>query len=237
MRFLFGLITILWLYGLCFLSQDAFAVPYTTLPSDTAPLLLTPPAHPDSASLKKETRAIINLQETADEQEIRESDSERNPKPEMIAMPVDAVLTRDRYPSLYALLDRAGETAGQAIGDAKRHWRITRPYLVDSDIKALIEAHDSYAYPSGHATLGYIWAGILGMIFPDKHKALHDRAEEMAQHRVLVGMHYPQDLRGGKELAFLVLGSLLTQPEFIRDLAMAKEESELGREVIRESTH
>lgn len=206
--------------------------PYGALPSEGS-VLLTTPALPGSAALEKETRTIIQMQTAPDKEELRQADSERDLDPEMIATEVDVALIRGDYPMLFALLDRAGKTTGHAIGNAKKHWHTTRPYLANATIRPLIEAHDSYAYPSGHTVLGHVWAAILGMVLPDKKEDFRHQAEEIAQHRVLVGLHYPQDLRGGHELALLVLGHLLAQPEFMHDLALARGEAQRNKEDIR----
>jgi len=62
------------------------------------------------------------------------------------------------------------------------------------------------------------------MLMPDKKEALLARAEEIAQHRVVVGMHFPHDVAGGKKLAELIVAELKKSPDFTKDLAAAKAE-------------
>ena len=88
----------------------------------------------------------------------------------------------------------------------------------------LISPSKGYAYPSGHTTGSYIYAHILGMIYPKKYAKLKEIAEEIAQHRILVGMHFPHDIEGGKKLALLILGGLTQNNNFQQDLTKAKEE-------------
>jgi acid phosphatase (class A) len=144
--------------------------------------------------------------------------------PEMMTLVVSPTLTRAAYPALYRVLDRIGDTAGPVNGTAKTYWNTKRPYLSDARIKSLIPATDSPAYPSGHSAGSYVWAHALGLLLPQYREQFYARAEEIAQHRVLVGLHYPHDVNGGKLQAMLIMGALLQNSSFLKEMDAAKAE-------------
>ncbi|MDX2073164.1 MAG: phosphatase PAP2 family protein [Alphaproteobacteria bacterium] len=209
---------------LCLLAAPAaHATPYFS--ADTVPpTLIDPPFAADSAGQKADIDAIIQAQAKANPAEVASAREERNMRPELVTLAVNSALTREAYPALYHLLDRVSDTSYVTTQAAKNYWNTKRPYLMDTRVKALIEAHDNPAYPSGHTSGSYSWAHVLAMLLPEKREAFMARAEEIAQHRVLVGMHYHYDLKGGRELALLMVGALTQNAEFQKDLAAAKVE-------------
>lgn len=206
-----------------FLASATEAAPY--FPKETiSPALLTPPLAPHSDAWNAEVASIITKQQHADATEITKAEKERVMRPELMTLATEPNLTRERFPLTYHLLDKVRITTRE-IGDyAKNYWHTKRPYIMDSRIKPLIEPHDNPAYPSGHTVGSYVWAYTLALAIPEKQKDFLQRADEIAQHRVLVGMHYPHDLRGGRELALLTMGALLQNKDFLHDVENAKNE-------------
>ncbi len=209
--------------ALCFHPAPLHAEPYFDAAAIT-PALLTPPLTPESEARKAEIEAIVALQAHAPEAEVKKALDERTMSPELITLAVDPGLKRTNFPALYTLLDRVADTTHPISDQAKEYWRTVRPYKADKRIKILVKAHTNNAYPSGHTTGAYAWAHTLSLVIPDKRAAFLARAEEIAQHRVLVGMHYPHDLAGGKELALLSIGALMVNPAFRADVEKAKAE-------------
>jgi len=178
----------------------------------------------DSLTYKNEIESIVEIQKTAKKSDIKEAALERDLTTEMIAQDVDFKLSRKDFPELYKLLDRSNETTEAIVRETKNYWKTTRPFLASSKVKALIKPSNNWAYPSGHTTSSYVAAQILSILIPTKNSEFKERAQEIAKHRLLVGMHFPHDLEGGKQLSFLIIGSLLQNEEFNEDLKLAKEE-------------
>ena len=205
------------------IQTSAIAEPY--FPANLIPpTTIAPPIEIHSPEWNAEIDSIIALQQNPDEEEVAKAAAERNMTPEMVSLAIMPELARQAYPKTYALLDRVAQTSKGISRNAKIYWDTKRPFIVDERIKPLIDPHNSPAYPSGHTTGSYTWAYVLSMVIPEKRAAFMARAEKIAQHRVLVGVHFPHDLRGGKELAALIIGGLLTTPAFQVDLAAAKAE-------------
>lgn len=208
---------------ICGITPAYAAEPYFSAQT-ISPVLLTPPLVPRSAPWNDEVETIIAIQKNASPTERSKAAEERNVHPEMMIKQIDPAITRQRYPALYHMMDRVSATSYKVGEASKNYWRTSRPYIMDTRVKALINAHSNPAYPSGHTTSSYSWAYALSQVMPDKRAALMQRAEEIAQHRVLVGMHYPHDIRGGKELALLITGGLQQNTEFQADCEKARAE-------------
>jgi acid phosphatase (class A) len=206
---------------LSLLAFPAFAGHYINADA-VPPTLLAPPHAEQSEAWRRDVRAIAALQKQAAKEEIAAAAAEYKMRPDLLTPVVGA--TREKNPKLFQLLDRA-DADGDEVTDAfKAHWKTRRPYLATKDVKALIDAHGNPAYPSGHTSRGVMLAEILGELYPEQREALRMRAEEIARHRVLTGMHYPVDVEGGRALARMMLGALWQSDAFRRDFAAARAE-------------
>lgn len=197
-----------------------------------SPTLIAPPPAEGSAAWKREIKGIIALQKLATKEELRKAEAEIHMSPEMVAEALSPAVSRAEYPRLFALLDRAGEDSRAVNHAVKNYWNTRRPYLASGEVRALIRAHANPAYPSGHTMGARVWAELLAQFFPERQAALRARAAEIARHRVIVGMHYPSDVEGGRMLAMLLLGALSQSEEFRADFdaAMREVREKRGRE-------
>ena len=62
-------------------------------------------------------------------------------------------------------------------------------------------AVDTPSYPSNHTAVGYVVAGVLAKKYPQHEKELLKIAEDNANSRVSLGVHFVSDVEAGKELA------------------------------------
>jgi acid phosphatase (class A) len=210
-------------FFLFLIAFNAEAAPY--FPADKiSPTSLDKPFVEGSSEMNDEIKKIIQLQQNANSAEVSKAERERIFTVETLVQTVDPQLTKAAFPKLYAMLQRVLETSDATAEVAKTYWKQRRPYLVDERVQILIKAHASFSYPSGHTTDSYVLAYVLSQIFPEKTGAFYVRSEEIAQHRVLVGMHFQRDLNGGRQLAGLLSGNLMQSADFLRDLEMAKKE-------------
>jgi len=193
-------------------------------PESISPLLTRQPILRSSVEYKREVSHILQLQKNIDQVELKKAIEEHVITVEMLVQNVMPQLTRADFPLLYKMLDSSNKTALGVSENAKIFWNTKRPYLEDKRIKALVEPHLNGSYPSSHTVSAQVLARILGLLFVEKREAFFVRAEEIAQHRVLLGMHYPHDLAAAKEVSLLVVGALMQTPHFLKDLERAKEE-------------
>ncbi len=83
---------------------------------------------------------------------------------------------------------------------------------------------DSGSYPSGHATLGWLWGSLLAELVPQYADQLLARGVAFGESRVVCGFHYPSDVVAGRLAAAALLARLHADPAFLKDLAAARKE-------------
>lgn len=107
----------------------------------------------------------------------------------------------------------------------KTRFHRPRPYQWDKSINAVCKLSDApNAYPSGHSISGYLEAFTLIAMFPEKSKAIMERADDYAHNRLVCGVHYPSDIAASRVVATAAFGYMLADPKFEADLSAAKAE-------------
>jgi acid phosphatase (class A) len=119
---------------------------------------------------------------------------------------------------------RALNSEDDVTAPAKTFFARTRPFLADSDIKALVPPSKSGSYPSGHTTRVTLAAIILDSMLPEKRDAIWTRADEYAESRIIGGMHYPTDIEAGRRAGTAMAALMFADPQFKADYAAAKAE-------------
>jgi len=208
----------------CFAIKPAIATESYFEASQISFILLDRPYENKSPERIRELIEIKKIQKSLKSTDIEEAAAEREFIPELVANKIDDRLSRHAFPKLYQLLDRTGATSKAVVENIKNHWQITRPYLFDKNVKALIPQSGGYSYPSGHTTGAEVYSYVLTLLLPQKKEELKSLAEKIGWHRVQVGMHYPQDVLAGKKTALLIVGSLLQNKDFKHDFEKAKKE-------------
>ncbi|HNC23863.1 MAG TPA: phosphatase PAP2 family protein [Opitutaceae bacterium] len=100
-----------------------------------------------------------------------------------------------------------------------------RPPKVDPALHPCVHLSESGSYPSRHSTQAFVWAYVLGEIFPEHQAELIERAHRAAWGRVLGGVHYPTDLIGGKILADAIIAELRKLPEYRAAVEKCRQEA------------
>ena len=65
---------------------------------------------------------------------------------------------------------------------------------------------------------------ILASMVPEHHDVIFARADDYAFSRIVGGMHYPNDLEGGKLAGTAIAATLLADAQFRQDMQAAKTE-------------
>jgi acid phosphatase (class A) len=206
-----------------FINKFAFAEKYFGFES-VSPFVIDKPFKMNSNEHQDQISQVLLMQKNVDLIDIDQALEEKQLRPETVVNHVYKKITREKFPNLYTLLDRVGDTSRDVTNGIKDYWKISRPFESDKKIEILISPSKGYCYPSGHTTGGYIYANVMGLLTPQKNQEFQDFAHQIAWHRVQVGMHYPQDLQGGKQLATFLIGGLMQNPQFQQDLQKAREE-------------
>ena len=89
-----------------------------------------------------------------------------------------------------------------------------RPSQIEPRVQPLIPLPASASYPSGHVTRAYAWAAVLAEIFPEQRAELFARAGRAGWARVLIGVHFPSDVVGGRLMAEAIVAELKKSAAF-----------------------
>lgn len=121
-----------------------------------------------------------------------------------------------------AILEKADEDLAYFIMRAKKQFSRPRPSKLASDLELIFDNPKHPAYPSGHATQGYMVALILGYLDPEYSEKYKELGVAIGHRREIAGVHYPSDSVAGRKLAQDVFNKLLEVTEFRTELDEAK---------------
>jgi len=135
--------------------------------------------------------------------------------------------TSERLPVTKKFLKQIDQDAKAAYGLAKQQFRRLRPPYADTQVQPCLATPPgtSFSYPSGHATLRYTEALVLGEIFPDRRGELLAWAHKAAWGRILAGVHFPSDDVGGRLLAEALVEALKKNPEVLARIEQCRAEA------------
>ena len=130
-----------------------------------------------------------------------------------------------KFPKTSALLNPIfGNDLYIVIFTLKNKFDRVRPSVLEKNIEPVIDVPQHPAYPSGHSTQMHLLARILSKLSPRKSTVFENRANEIAVHREIAGLHYHSDTLAGELVAREVMDLLMQNPNFIKLLNDAKSE-------------
>ncbi len=204
--------------------QPVFLAPEMTDVSS----ILTPPPALESRRMAKDLAELFVIQRTRTPQEIQHAkDDDAHEDIFAFHTVLGDKFNPESLPATEAFWKDLSNDLGIVVTAAKRHFQQPRPYDVDGNIKPVCKGTPGgprNSYPSGHATTGYLSAMILSMIVPEKQQELIARADDYGHSRMVCGVHYAADLRASKDAAEMIIGGMMGNPRFQKELAAAKAE-------------
>ena len=121
----------------------------------------------------------------------------------------DLGITSLSIPLTASALDVAYITVLDAV-IAKEYFKNPRPFKVSDEVaRAEGSSGGGYSFPSGHTTFGYTMMLSLAYLFPERYQEILTRASEFGNNRIVVGVHYPMDVIGGRILSQANVAQLL----------------------------
>ncbi|MFZ4116489.1 MAG: phosphatase PAP2 family protein [Chthoniobacterales bacterium] len=139
------------------------------------------------------------------------------------ASAISPEFTAKQLPRTAEVFKKVRNDTNNAIHAAKEAFHRTRP-TTWGETKREVVNDDGYAYPSGHSTRAFVWAGLLTDLFPTKRKEIEIEARTKAWNRVILGRHYPDDVYGGELYGQYLAKQFLNNPLFQKEWALVKEE-------------
>jgi hypothetical protein len=97
----------------------------------------------------------------------------------------------------------------------KYHYQRVRPYQLSHILTMRLypfqsDTANTPSYPSGHSIQSKVYADVLGNKYPKYNKQLQTLAEDIANSRLAMGLHYPSDILFGEYVSELIVN----HPEF-----------------------
>lgn len=194
---------------------------------DLAALLPAPPA-PGSLAAQADLEAVLQAQAWRTPEQV--AWAKLVAKAEMFAVfGADQLFgpwfTKENLRVTAELFENILADTRQAAASYKKMYPRPRTFVVDARVQPCIDRPDGGSYPSGHATVAYIWAGVLAEIFPERRAELFERAHRAAWGRVLAGVHFPTDLEGSRRLAEATVAELKKSAAFRAAIGKCRAEA------------
>jgi len=144
---------------------------------------------------------------------------------------VSSVISEEATPMTYLILRRTLADAGLSTYAAKDHYQRPRPFMVNDTPICTPEETEMLrgdgSYPSGHTAIGWAWALILTELFPEEADAILQRGREFGISRNVCNVHWHSDVLAGRTMGAATVARLHADPQFLVDMAAAKEEIKL----------
>ena len=86
--------------------------------------------------------------------------------------------------------------------------KVSNPGSVYTDVQG------SYSFPSGHARIGMVEAAALAVMLPEVAPQILDRGADFGHSRIVLGVHTPLDVIGGKAVALRMVAQRLDDPQW-----------------------
>ncbi|MCP1243425.1 phosphatase PAP2 family protein [Acetobacter lambici] len=214
------------------------ALPQTTL-AEPAILpdgrsILSPPPAPGSHAQEADMQAFANTRALRGSKrwQLAHSDADLHPQRVIgdFSCAAGFTLNADKLPALLSLLNTLAEPLEQRVMEEKNFWHRPRPFVgTNQDIctpDARAKLTDSFAYPSGHTTWGWLTASILASALPERATEIMQRGRIFGESRIVCGVHWKSDVQAGYMNGSAMFAALQAQPWFVKKMAAVRSELE-----------
>ncbi|HVI75039.1 MAG TPA: phosphatase PAP2 family protein [Anaeromyxobacteraceae bacterium] len=178
----------------------------------------------ESDTWRSDLAIALWLQEARTPEEVRRAEAEVNLTPEALSEAAGAPLDAAHRPLTLALLGDAARRARAVYGAIKERCARPRPYDFDPRLQPAVERERSFAFPSGHATIGALFARLLAELAPARAAALTEGGRQIGFDRVRAGVHWASDVAAGQRLGVALAEEWLAEPAFRGEVEKVRRE-------------
>ncbi|MEE7462826.1 autotransporter outer membrane beta-barrel domain-containing protein [Methylobacterium fujisawaense] len=125
---------------------------------------------------------------------------------------------------------------GQDVYGSSRPVQVALNRFNAFDPTALSGIATNPSFPSGHTTYAYTDGILLAMLVPQQYQSMLARAADYANSRIVLGVHYPLDIIGGRALATYDLAQAFTNPAYINNAAVTGIAVNLPNQFVQAQT-
>lgn len=186
--------------------------------------LLPPPPKVGSVEDKQDLKGVLKAQNKRTKAQSERAVLDANLSVFRFADVMGADFVPSKLPLTFALFEKLKVDGDDMVKVVKDNYKRPRPFLASEAVHSLKPDTKGASYPSGHTTFAYECAIVLSKMVPEKKYELFARAEEYSQNRVVLGVHYPADIRAGRVSGTLLANEFLKNEKFMTDFEAAKLE-------------
>jgi acid phosphatase (class A) len=212
----------------------AFAADPAFLPKDSLAAIkavVPAPPLPGSDAQKRDEQILKRLQASRTPQQCARAESEAKINAEGFFLnggtagqgAAKGPLLPKEAEKLTPFLDKVQKDTIYFVKKLKKDYSRKRPFLYIDGLTPCVTKEMSNSFPSGHTMVSRVVALVLGDIFPTRKDAFMSRADEVAEDRVLGGVHHPSDIEAGKKAGDEIYALLQKSAEYGKELAAAKQ--------------
>lgn len=142
-------------------------------------------------------------------------------------------ISAEQTPNLNMPLRRTLTDAGLATYKAKDRYKRVRPFVVFKT-RTCTPGEDAHlatdgSYPSGHTSVGWVWALTLAEIEPERADAILRRGRAFGQSRGICGAHWKSDIESGMDIGAATFSGLHASSAYVAQMGAARAEVEAER--------
>jgi acid phosphatase (class A) len=201
---------------------------FVTVEQMSAWLIVPNPPSDGSITGKADLAEVHRLQETRTPAQVAHAQADDVEEDMFIFRDVmGKKFTAEALPQTALLSAHLHNDEGVIGGAAKEHFQRLRPFNLDASVTPVCKTNDNkydYGYPSGHSLTGYLEALALIQMVPEKRGAILARADDYAHSRVVCGVHYTSDTIASKLTAYAMMGVMMNNPQYKKELEAARTE-------------
>jgi acid phosphatase (class A) len=169
---------------------------------------------------------ILSLQNSRTADQKNEALRDKNYSIKLVTDVIDTDF-ESKYSNTFKVLTNADIDAYFITAMLKKANGRLRPFAQYPILVVPLFTAGDFSYPSGHSSGTELQARILAKLFPEQSDALLKRARQVADSRVIAGVHYPSDTEAGIALGDLLFAQLETTSEFENDLTAAATKDQI----------
>jgi acid phosphatase (class A) len=189
--------------------------------------IIPPPPQTGSVEYRIDTGYLKNARAASTEEQIKAAMTASHDSVFDYSKTLGSWFNSNNLPKTAALFYEVTKETKEAIEVDKHYFVRARPATWKETGDP--EKSDGFSYPSGHTTRAFVWADLLSNAFPDETQALHRQARQKGWYRVILGRHFPSDVRAGKIYGKFLATEFLKSREFQKQWPAVVAEMQAAR--------